>query len=1168
MSSKQISSSGKGNDALNANLCSINISGMSERSRFCIDQYCMEKKLDVLAVQEIGTHNKESLQISNMDNMLDGNTAKNNGCALYVNKRHYFKQLNITISSKEFDYVWALVVIYGKKYILGTAYVKSDNTNLILTMLDMIEHVYIHEVTKHKALGVILMGDFNARHKNWGNSHMNKNGQILAEELDVSRFNIHHPIGPSFLCTNGNSTIDLFITSVELSHQISSCWTDDTVLLFSGAPMRGHVPVHVRISVKDAAVRAPITEKMDLEKMDWEAWTDDLEDLLDIGKIEILSQMTDPYPLWQYVIQCIDKVSKDNAPKKNVCRHSKPYWTTELTVLAKRYRSAQKRWNTRNTDINKVQLEQAKEEFDTARHEACRKFIIKNTKDLNISQTRQFWKNFNKLFGKSKDNKIEILEYQGEVLTTDEEKEGLMYNTFFEGLHLHKEIFDESFHASVVEGYSVAKSMEFTESSHNNESRNANSEGNYTDHCRYNEEIDEAEVRYTLKYKQSTGKSFDEDGVHPIMLSHIGPNGLTALTKLFNLCLSSGLWPWNTAEVIFLKKEGKQSYNDPGAYRPISITSYIGKVLEKILVARLEKYLYGEGLIDATQEGFTKGRNTIRYLNRLTTNIRKDIEKKLTVACLFLDFEKAFDSVWKKGLIMKLFRIGINGRFLALIDNFLSSRKVRIHVNEYIGVVRSCLEVGLPQGSVLSPILFKFFIMDLGKDITAIKPNDIFKFADDGTFKVSDTSWSNCRYRMENVLTSLDNWCKKWRLVMNCKKDKTEIVVFNGKESTDNGSTPQNFAIGNKTVCIVKKSKVLGLLIDEKLKFNDHSEMVFSQLNVRWITICKHSNRNWGFSQRVLVCLLKTLFLPKLYYAGHIWITPNNLRDIEKLWYKTIKAAIGAVFNVKQTLAEVIIGLPPLMITNSINKVKHYLKLNIQKTLGDQSRADLSEGDNNSFVMKNELKSTYKFLQWKLDKYDSHFNEQDKGILQSRDTIRFTELSSHSCKYSKKIIQCYVEELWQKQVNNQYFVDGCASIPIVSCDKLEIPINTYRDIETLLLSHFYDNNLMNSFLYRIGHKDVTTPMCPCKGGEQTPYHCFFECNAMDKDIKKEFIEEVKIRFPGETSKDHITLLNMSRDKVIMELMIKITVSQKDMYRKKIILTKKDKSADKSTNVQT
>ena len=100
-----------------------------------------------------------------------------------------------------------------------------------------------------------------------------------------------------------------------------------------------------------------------------------------------------------------------------------------------------------------------------------------------------------------------------------------------------------------------------------------------------------------------------------------------------------------------------------------------------------QQYLYGEGIVDADQEGFTKSRNSVRYLNRLNINIRKDLEKKRMVACLFLDFEKAFDSVWKKGLIMKLLKVGVYGKLLALIDSFLSTRKVRLHINDYIGAV-------------------------------------------------------------------------------------------------------------------------------------------------------------------------------------------------------------------------------------------------------------------------------------------------------------------------------------------------------------------------------------------------------------------------------------------------------------------------------------------------
>ena len=111
------------------------------------------------------------------------------------------------------------------------------------------------------------------------------------------------------------------------------------------------------------------------------------------------------------------------------------------------------------------------------------------------------------------------------------------------------------------------------------------------------------------------------------MLKKLGPTAIYALSKLFTLCLRNGLWLWNDSKIVFLKRDGKSSYSKAGAYRPISISSYIGKLLERILAQRLEIYLKKVGIIDVNQEGFSKGKNTIRYLNRLTTGIKGDIMK-------------------------------------------------------------------------------------------------------------------------------------------------------------------------------------------------------------------------------------------------------------------------------------------------------------------------------------------------------------------------------------------------------------------------------------------------------------------------------------------------------------------------------------------------------------
>ena len=112
----------------------------------------------------------------------------------------------------------------------------------------------------------------------------------------------------------------------------------------------------------------------------------------------------------------------------------------------------------------------------------------------------------------------------------------------------------------------------------------------------------------------------DRDNFHPKMFKHLSNKAMKLMCKVFNTCFSTGSWVWEESDVIFLKKDGKDTYASPGYYRPISITSYIGKLLEKILVNRIHKHQLIEMLYDEDQEGFFQLRNTIRYLNRLGFN--------------------------------------------------------------------------------------------------------------------------------------------------------------------------------------------------------------------------------------------------------------------------------------------------------------------------------------------------------------------------------------------------------------------------------------------------------------------------------------------------------------------------------------------------------------------
>ena len=254
------------------------------------------------------------------------------------------------------------------------------------------------------------------------------------------------------------------------------------------------------------------------------------------------------------------------------------------------------------------------------------------------------------------------------------------------------------------------------------------------------------------------------------MIKHLGEKALKYICKIFNLCMSKRKWVWKSSEVIFLKKPGKDTYSKPGSYRPISITSYIGKLLERILANRIECFLSAKNLHDPFQEGFSKGKNSIRYLNRLNLGIHADKIQDLTILCLFIDFEKAFDSVWIKGLIYKLAKINIKGNILNVIKDFLTKREIIINVNGEKGDPKESTEYGLPQGSVLSPLLFRIFLMDIIDEMKTKAYIDIYKFADDGTVKVTAPDTPTCLQYFNELLQNITAWKNKWRLKINCQK--------------------------------------------------------------------------------------------------------------------------------------------------------------------------------------------------------------------------------------------------------------------------------------------------------------------------------------------------------------------------------------------------------------
>ena len=200
------------------------------------------------------------------------------------------------------------------------------------------------------------------------------------------------------------------------------------------------------------------------------------------------------------------------------------------------------------------------------------------------------------------------------------------------------------------------------------------------------------------------------------------------LKMIFDRCIAEGTFPssWKKANVQPVHK--KNSRQDKTNYRPISLLPICSKIFEKIIFNAIYSFLQSNGLLSKNQSGFRPGDSTINQLLAITQDIFNSFENNCETRAVFLDISKAFDKVWHKGLIFKLASNGIEGNILNLLKNFLSDRYQRTVLN---GTTSDWLPLncGVPQGSVLGPLLFLVYINDLTDNISSTMK----LFADDSS---------------------------------------------------------------------------------------------------------------------------------------------------------------------------------------------------------------------------------------------------------------------------------------------------------------------------------------------------------------------------------------------------------------------------------------------------
>ena len=415
-------------------------------------------------------------------------------------------------------------------------------------------------------------------------------------------------------------------------------------------------------------------------------------------------------------------------------------------------------------------------------------------------------------------------------------------------------------------------------------------------------------------------KAHGYDGITVRMIKICGESICKPLELIFRTCIDEGIFPnqWKKANGVPIHKKNEK--NLVKYYRPMSLLPIFSKIFERLIFDSIAVHLSNNNLLSPHQSGFRTGDSCTNQLIYITHKILSSLESSHELRGVFLDMSKAFDKVWHKGLIFKLKRIGVSGKALLLLESFLSNRKQRVVLNgqnsDWLDI-----EAGVPQGSILGPLFFLIYINDIPDNLIS----HVKLFADDISLfsEILDpvVSASN----LNNDLKEIENWSFNWRMEFNPDplKQATEVLFTRKKANVDHPNLNFNGAILNR----VSSQKHLGLILDDKLSFNDHISFKLSQARKGIANLRRLFHL---VPRKTLITIYKSFIRPYLDYCDIIYSKPNNnsfTENIESVQYNAALAITGAIKGSSKEKLYQELGLERLSERRWINRLSAFYKI-------------------------------------------------------------------------------------------------------------------------------------------------------------------------------------------------------------------------------------------------
>lgn len=410
------------------------------------------------------------------------------------------------------------------------------------------------------------------------------------------------------------------------------------------------------------------------------------------------------------------------------------------------------------------------------------------------------------------------------------------------GTDIHANDFNEFF-ASTAD--SILKNLPNSNKNHNEYLGKVKREVNISFSFREVTFIEVRDAINQLKNKHSK----DIYDLDIVLIKSLKDNLIYPLTKLFNQSIREGIYPsaFKIVKIIPVFKKG--DCNILSNYRPIALIPVLSKILELLLKNQLYEYFESNNILMEQQFGFRKGKTTVEALNKLCENIIEGFEEGEFVGSTFCDLSKAFDCVSHKILLNKLAYYGVNAVGLKLLNSYLSDR-TQITLYEGVFSDEKGTKHGVPQGSILGPLLFLIYVNDV--HIANTIDSKIILYADDTTIIQSNTDYNILESSMETSVSCTEDWFATNFLSLNVSKTETMIFALRKITKPDNPDTVQ----------------FLGVYLDPTLKFDCHVERVCSKIS-KGIFLLKKLKKN--VEQKVCMMAYHALIQSICSYAILVW---------------------------------------------------------------------------------------------------------------------------------------------------------------------------------------------------------------------------------------------------------------------------------------------------------